>query len=406
MKKNGLRFFFVLLFGAILSSRLPDAGLLEARAYVKAAREPSEIGKTQAELNSYTEEEWQRLMDEALEYEEIEALIRNFNPKIASAWDSYDAAIEDLGYDINALRSAKREMEGLKDSAQKEGDLESYFMYGAQEKALGGIITGMNKSKESLGRKDGNKTAMIRRGEAQAVSAAKALFLTYHSMLATEELLGESVALNEILLSQSGSMVKSGLGIDSDLTDARTRLYSAQSSLSSLQASREKVRKALIMMCGWQEDANPSIGKAPSLDPGRLDAMDPSVDIVKAIGNNYDLIDGRNTSYKKSPGATRARNLTIQQSEDLLRLRLDALYADTRSKKTAWEAAFAGFQSAELAKNAADTKKSLGMLSDAEYAAQKLMYTEKKTALQSAELELLQSVNAYEDAVAGQLGLE
>lgn len=406
MKKKKLKIFLLLPLIAVILCNLPLDMYSEAHAYVEAPREPAEVGKTQAELNSYPEEEWKKLMDDVLEYEEIEDLIKNFNPGISSAWDSYDSAIENLGDDINELRTAKREMESLKESAKKEGDIESYYLYGAQEKALNGIITGMNKSEESLNKKEGNKTAMIRRGQAQAVSAAKSLFLTYHSMLAGEEVLNELVALNEKLLSQSRSMVGTGLGTGRDVSAAETQLHSARSRLSSLEGSREKIRKTLIIMCGWSADANPVIGSAPSLDLSRLDKMNPSADSIKAIGNNYDLIDLRNSTYKKSPGAQNARDLTTQQLEDLLRLRLDELYADAQSKKNAYEAVSVGYQSAELAKNAADRKKNLGMISDAEYLAQKLLYTEKKTALKSAELELFQSLNVYEDAVAGQLDLE
>ena len=43
-------------------------------AEIKAAKEPADMNKTAAELNGCTEEEWARLMDNRLEYDEIEKL--------------------------------------------------------------------------------------------------------------------------------------------------------------------------------------------------------------------------------------------------------------------------------------------------------------------------------------------
>lgn len=381
-------------------------GGLAAYAYIESPQGPGEVGKTQAELNSYTEEEWRKLMDNNLEYEEIGELIQNFNPVIVELWKNYDSAIENLEYDIGALKNAKRDMESLRDRAKEEKDLESYSLYYAQVAALTSIITGMNNATYSLNKKEGSKTAMLQKAKKQTVAVTETLFLTYHSMLTREEILNEMIRLNQSILSQSTALVNTGMGIGADITKAQTDLYSAQFQLSTLKSGKEEVRRALILLCGWSFDAEPVIGSVPPPDTGIVDVLDPSVDIIKAIGNNYTLIDSRNSSYKKSPGAKRARALTEQQLEDILRVKLDTLHADTKSKRIAYEAANVGYQSAEIAKNASETKKNLGMLSEAEYIAESLAYIQKKSALKTAELDLLLSVKIYKEAVNGLVSLE
>ena len=77
-------------------------------AYVKSPGNPSEMGKTQAELNGYSEETWAKLMDNTLEYSEIEDLVKNFNVNISSAWSKFNDNINSLNLAIDTLRSAKR----------------------------------------------------------------------------------------------------------------------------------------------------------------------------------------------------------------------------------------------------------------------------------------------------------
>ena len=86
--KDGLR--KVLRPGAALglTAALGLSAASPAMAYVTAPRTPEERGKTLAELNGFTEQRWQQLMDNRLEYEEIGDLVHTFNPAIVSAWSN------------------------------------------------------------------------------------------------------------------------------------------------------------------------------------------------------------------------------------------------------------------------------------------------------------------------------
>ena len=48
-----------------------------AQAAVLSAQEPGDVGKSQAELNGYSEARWAELMDNTLNYEEINDLVHN-----------------------------------------------------------------------------------------------------------------------------------------------------------------------------------------------------------------------------------------------------------------------------------------------------------------------------------------
>ena len=81
-------------------------------AEIKAAKEPSDMNKTPAELNGCTEEEWARLMDNKLEYDEIGKLVHYFNPSMSMAWNQLDDSIRDTKSSINLLSDPKKKTTG------------------------------------------------------------------------------------------------------------------------------------------------------------------------------------------------------------------------------------------------------------------------------------------------------
>ena len=79
-------------------------------AYVTSPKSPSDVEKTQAQLNGYSEETWSKLMDNTLEYVEIEDLVKNFNVNISSAWSKFNENVDSLSMALDTLKAARREM--------------------------------------------------------------------------------------------------------------------------------------------------------------------------------------------------------------------------------------------------------------------------------------------------------
>lgn len=386
----------------ILSMYVPQ----RVYAYIESAREPAETQKTQAQLNGYSEEAWAALMDNNLNYDEIDELVKNFNPSVSFAVDNYNKASYDILTNINELRAARMTMDELADLAKESNDLESYYMYKAQISAFNAMIKNMNKSRESLAKpiSEGNKS--INKARHQMSSAVKNVMISYKNIETQEETLNELVKLNKSLMAASEVMLKAGVSINADYTKAQSEVESAQAQLTKLSATKEQLRRNLIMFCGWQPDAMPVIGDIPQPDISHIDQMNPDTDIVKAIGNNYILIEGRNTKSKKSLGSYNAKVLTVQEQEDKLKVKLHELYNKVLSAKTAYEAAKVAYEGAQLNRNAADTKLKVGTISQVQYIGEGLTFTQKKAELKSAELDLSLAIFEYDDAVAGNVSID
>ena len=183
MRKNKFKIYAFLLITALGSSLIGNS--------VFAANNTIKYGRS-----SYSEEEWSKLMDNNLEYSEIEDLVNNFNPSISSAWTSYTANITDLDYSIKDLEIARRELRLLSDNSKEEYDFTNVYLYTAQANALSKVIESMDKAKTSLS-KISSTNRPIRQAAMQLTNGVKLMFISYDSLLKSEELLNEQLKLYE-----------------------------------------------------------------------------------------------------------------------------------------------------------------------------------------------------------------
>lgn len=392
MRKNKFKIYAFLLITALGSSLIGNS-ILAANNTIKYGR------------SSYSEEEWSKLMDNNLEYSEIEDLVNNFNPSIASAWTSYTSNIKDLDLSINDLEIARRELRLLSDNSKEEYDIANVYLYTAQANALSKVIESMDKAKTSLS-KISSTNRPIRQAAMQLTNAVKLMFISYDSLVKSEELLNEQLKLYEGMKTAAKAAEGSGMSTSAEYTKAKLQADEVKNNLDSLAAGKESLRKSLIMLCGWSEQDNPNIVPITDIDLSKTDAFNPDEDIKKAIGNNFTLIEFRNTKYKKSLGMNESRALSEEQMEANLKTNLNSLYADVQSKKSDYEAAKLSLETADINDNIANVKLQNKMISGVEYQGERLKNLQSRQAFETARMELLKSMEVYEAAVAGMAKVE
>ena len=392
MRKNKIKIYTFLLITALGSSLIGNS--------VFAANNTIKYGRS-----SYSEEEWSKLMDNNLEYSEIEDLVNNFNPSIASAWTSYTANITDLDYSIKDLEIARRELRLLSDNSKEEYDFTNVYLYTAQANALSKVIESMDKAKTSLS-KISSTNRPIRQAAMQLTNGEKLMFISYDSLLKSEELLNEQLKLYESMKTAAKAAESSGMSTSAEYTKAQLQADEVKNNLDNLVAGKESLRKSLIMLCGWSEQDTPNIVPITDVDLSKIDTFNPDEDIKKAIGNNFTLIEFRNTKYKKSLGTKEARVLSEEQMEDNLKTNLNSLYADVQSKKSDYEAAKLSLETADINDNIANVKLQNKMIGGVEYQGERLKNLQSRQAFETARMELLKSMEVYEAAVEGMAKVE
>ena len=358
-----------------------------------------------AELNGYSEERWAALLDNTLNYDEIDDLIHSFNPVVVSAWSNLNDNLKLIASIRDNIKSREREMKNEEDEARREnrGDASIYAM---QSAILNSSAHSMNETVEKMSRAETSTNRPLRQAERQVAGGAKQLMIAYDGLREQIGILRESEAMYQKLLADAEARLAVGMATPADVQQARVTLLSTQSQLGSLETTAESLRKNLILLCGWKEDAQPEISRVPDADVTRIDRMDPETDLKQAIAKNASIIAFHHERHDKSTESMRVRDLTEGQMYDNLLVNLRTQKEKAIADRAALEGAKAGMQAAEMTKNAADLQYQMGMISTAQYLGAVTQYAQARTALLTADSTLFLDLEQYDWMLSGTASVE
>lgn len=387
-------------------SKKAAAVLLTMSAVLTAVPLPAmAAGPLAVKVNSgYDEETWARLQDNVMEYDEIPDLVHEFNVNIRQTWDDLEKTRQELLNNAEELESHQHRMENLKESAKQEGDMAAIVNYATQEAILGKV----SKSMESGGINMLNRktVASLQQGEDTITQIAQQLMISYDTLTKQRDTL---VRLQELYDRQYQMMVDKkelGLATETDVLAAQTNRLSAQGSIQSIDGGLLKLKPTLCTLTGWAADADPVIAPIPPVDMSRMETMDLENDTKKAIGNNHTLIEQRHSALGRTNDGTAARTAYIEEGDQKLTIKMRQLYDDVAAKRTAYEAALAGYESAQKSAEGYERMYGLGLMSEADYLGGMISYHQKKAGFESADMALRLSIETYEWAVKGFVDIE
>ena len=387
MKVNIIKF---MAFISILASIS-----LPTYAAVTKAEEPSKVNKSIAELNGYDEETWAKLMDNKLEYAEIDDLVKNFNPDIKEAWSKFNNNIANLERTLDEVAVSRRNINSLLEEAKNSQDMQLSTVYAGQIKGLDMINKDLLKAGKNLKKPITKTNASLRLATKQVSLAAKALMINYKSLEGQENSLVELVSLNENILKNAKLQKKLGIITNADVEKANTDLLTAKANLTNIKLEKEKLRVALIKMLGWTENSNPDIADIPNIDLDYIDKINLEDDIKKAISNNSELVNFRNSRKNISSYSNEIEEVKETDMEDNIKIDMTSLYNNIKDDKISYDASSLAYEAANSAYKAATNSKSLGMLSESAYLNAKVSYTQKKGEYEAAGLKLLNEIEEY-----------
>ena len=364
-----------------------------------------------AEAAMQTEEAWavdghqisaERLLDNTIEYEELGSLIHANNIKVQSLLTSSDKQRQAYTEVIEFLQSEKASANRNKKDAKDSGDMESYAEYASWEADYSSTIKSYNNMIERLDKYSANKNRI--QMEQELTKAAQSLMVSYEAVTLKKESLVKMEQLSGKQYDIAVRQKQAGLATDLDVQSAYSQWLSAQATVSSLTDTEDSLYRSLCLLLGVDETGSMKVQKISATNRNFVVELDLEADMEKAVNNNYDVIEARKTaSGSTSAGNKKAR--TSEELEDKVKLVMRQLYEVVLQKKKSYEAAQTGYASAQIAWNNAQNKYRLGMLGEAEYIQAEMQYTQKKAALESADLELLKALDTYDWAVLGVMEL-
>ncbi len=343
-----------------------------------------------------TAEEWARLRDNVMEYDELAGLIHEYNVTVQNNQRDYNEkknkTSEDMAQDYrdaaDALRSS---LTGGDDPMSLINDLNT---------------ESSARNLEEQADKNVDDSEILKMGydqtEATLVSSAQANMVAYHQKVLELELKKKQKELldatyNSVLVKQSA-----GMATQMDVLTAQENMLNGEVAILAAQADLDNTKQKLCVMLGWKFDASPEIREIPAADMARISAMNPAVDLAAALENNYTLRMNRK-KYDNATGTNIKDNLqdTIKNNEQKIGNSLNGAYQGVLEAKNTYDQAAAAFAVESKNMEAADRKMQIGAISRLEYLNQQYTYQEKETNLKIADMKLFQAMETYDWTVKG-----
>ena len=384
-----------------------------------------------------TEESYERLYDDTVEWGEIGDLIKYRSPVYTDLLDQIDTTTTDLegaiGTDIMNMQEQFTEADEVLDGLyQSQKDVESRLPEGSLEreqalKQLGTAIEMAKAGKKQLSDAIGSLEDMdaqldgrlyVKGGGVpsreslerqlypvaeQLSSVIEGLMISYGQLELSRDILAEQVSLYERLLSVQTQLLSQGLATAAEVEAASLELETARSELSKAEASLLQLATAIGLQLGYSQSEPPHIGELPVPDTAYVEAADLEKDLLQAANENSEVKAARTSDGSSAGDLKRDRNENAVMGK--LSSQLSELYADMKQKKLIYDGSAATLQKAQLSRTSAETRYSMGMLSEAEYKAQLLTAFSYEASARLAELNLLQAINNYKWAVNGVMTL-
>ena len=349
-------------------------------------------------------EEWARLKDNKLEYDEIEGLIEEYNPSVKENESNYIKFRKDYGDSNTKLRDNYRRLanEILSSIADAEPESPNYIATltaNANARAQAeSLLNNADNSLEDAGIMKLNNDMAIK----TLVWNAKNNMISYYTNI--EEIEKEELQkeLSEQNLSNIELNFKLGTSIKSEVLNVKDSLLKNEQSLQNAKAEKEKVAKKLQIMTGWSYEANPEFVALPELDLEKINTYNPATDLSKAIENNYSLkINEKKLANVSSNDAKTKLETIIASNKSNIAISLNNAYSNINLAKASYDAANSNLS---LQKNnllAAKLKAKVGSISSRELETSKINEKLANVNLKLAKYNLFSAMEAYEFNIKG-----
>lgn len=349
-----------------------------------------------------SEEEWARLRDNKLEYDEISDLIHEYNVTVLNNRTSYRDHLGETPSDITQrYRDAAKELRNNIQYPDDPTDMSYATMLMAAQ---------MNETQAQSLEKQADTNVddaqsiflQYQQVEENLVFSTKLNLISYHQMLLSGQLNREHKELLEALYRSAQIQAQVGNATEMEVLTARQAIEQLEGTIISSDREAQTLKQKICLATGWSYDADPEFGSLPEVDFSRIDAIVLESDQALALENSYALKISRRQYDNSTDSATR-ENLekTIRDSRQKIASDVTTKYQALLTARASYELALAEKEIEEQNLLTTQRKLQAGTASQLEYQQEAYAVSEKTTAAQTAMLNLLSAWETYQATVNG-----
>lgn len=351
-----------------------------------------------------TAEEWERLRDNVLEYEELEDLIAEYNTTVQTNQLELNEFKRDYGTTKDDVADKYRDMadEIYGSLSYPDSDDPTYGYVVAS--VLSAEIQADNLVKQADDNLEDSEIIYLnyKQAEKTLVTVAETNMVNYQKGLLSIQEAEIQTAQARKALASAGTNLSVGNGTRLDVLNAQESLMTAERAVESAKTETENVRQKLQVMVGWKYDDTPEIRPVPASDLERIAAMDPQADLEQAKENNYALmVNKKKRANAYSSDTIESLDKTIADNEQKIGSALVTSYQNVLAAKLAYDQAAAELELEQRNLQSLQVRFQQGTASQTQIENQQYTVQLKELALQTADLNLFQTMETYDWAVNG-----
>ena len=341
-----------------------------------------------------TAEEWARLRDNVLEYEEIEDLIEEYNVTVQESYENWQKADSGKALEDYVSEAEQAVNDQYDQAANSEDDL---TMITAEYQARMGelqIQSTIDAAEDST-----TKRWELEKTEKALAAQAQSLMNTYYQLQSqlTSAQKSRQLAAETLELTRRQQTTAVGMTTYADVLSAQQNLQTLDGQILTLQNQIESTRRSLIVMMGWAQDAQPEIRPMPALDLNRIAAMDPAVDLAAAYENDYTLkADQRKLANSVTASGQTVHASAVENDRQQIAVALNSAYQSVLQEKAAYDQAVLNRDVAAHSLSSAQAKQRVGIGTAMETLQAETNLVSAQSDLEVKELQLFAAMEKYD----------
>lgn len=349
-------------------------------------------------------EEWAKLQDNKIEYDEIADLVHEYNATVQKNAIDLSKFRKDYGESNDEWANRYREL---------ADDLEASLSYpDVEDSSYASMMTAIVTSEMQIDnwRKSADEavddymTYYYNYASAEAMLASNAqqmMIACYVNQLQLELNQKNLDLLNETIQSVR-TQQSLGLATEVDVLSAEENIRNANKAILDAQNTIENNQEKLFVTLGWKHDDRPEIGELPEPDLERVAAMNPAADKEQAVENSYTMkINKRKLENAKSSDTKETLEKTIREDTQSIGASVTSSYQNVLAAKASMELKQAQAELQEKTMQTVERQYQLGMVGKLDYLNTKYAYDSAVIQAQTAKYSLLQAIQSYDWVLNG-----
>lgn len=346
-----------------------------------------------------TDQEWETIRDNRIEYEELGDLIHEYNATVQDNLYEYNKFRQDYGdtndevvqayYDL--AEDYYSEMTGDDDASSRMSDLNLQ-------------IQGDNLQTQGDESLEDSKIYQLtyEQAEKNLVAEAQSKMISYYEALLQKKQAEMDLKEAQTALELYSLKKDAGTATELDVLQARETAETKEDERSELDIEIQSIRESLQILLGWKYNDNPEIGELPEIDTEKIAAADLQSDTEKALENNYSLkINERKLENARGENTKKQLNDTIENNKNQIAASLSSAYQQIQSALLAWEQAKTEAELEESRTQNAQVELEAGVITQYGYDTQVYARDRSQISVETAAIALFTAMENYTWAVNG-----